>query len=320
MLKKSAFFIFFSAILLVSWNSRVFAFWMWTPESNQWVNPKYDVKDSPPKQLEYAEGFYEAKDYKKAIAEFEKLIKHYPRAREAPEAQYHVGLCLEEQDKPYDAFRAYQKVIEKYPFSERTADVVERQYKIGERLLEEGNQRNKVISAVIGEGYAVVDVFRHVIKNAPYGKYAAPSQYKIGLYLNEKGLYQEARDEFEKVINDYPDSEWVKAAQYQIAVADAKRSTKSQYDQGVTKAAVAEFEDFVKTYPDAELSKKAQQQVAQLRNKEAENNFLIARFYEKQKNYSAARIYYTTIVEDYGDSPWAGKAQEKLAALGSKVP
>ena len=60
----------------------------------------------------------------------------------------------------------------------------------------------KFVSTLIGSEYDVIDVFRTVIKNAPYGKYAAPSQYQIGLYLSEKGLLQEARDEFEKVINE----------------------------------------------------------------------------------------------------------------------
>ncbi len=234
------------------------------------------------------------------------------------EAQFSLGLCLEGQGRPYDAFKAYQKVAEKYPFSERFSDVVEKQYQIGERMLNGEGKKGKFVAAVVGGEYDVIDVFRTVIKNAPYGKYAAPSQYKIGLYLTERGLYQEARDEFEKVVNDYPDSEWVKAAKYQIALVDAKRSTAPAYDQKVTKAAVDEFKEFAKVYPDAQLSKQAQGQIQQLREKEAENSFLVARFYEKQKDYKAARIYYGTVLEEYRGSPWAQKAEGKLHELDTK--
>ncbi|MFA5059496.1 MAG: ComEC/Rec2 family competence protein [Candidatus Omnitrophota bacterium] len=312
---KNKFILCLCAAFLLAFTTPCLAFWIWTPETNKWVNPKYSVKETPAEQLEYAKGIQAAKDYKVAVNEFEKLIKYYPRSREAAEAQYFIGLCWEEQGRAFDAYKAYQKTIEKYPFNDRSAEIIERQYKIGEQVLEGDVKKSGILNAVVGGDYNVVDVFRTVIKNAPYGVYAAVSQYKIGLYLQEKGLYQEARDEFEKVVNDYPESEWVKAAKYQIALVDAKRSTQAQYDQRVTQAAVKEFEEFTAAYPDAELSEKAKKEIQKLRSKEAENNFLIGRFYEKQKQDDAARIYYEVIINDYHETTWAVKAQERLRLI-----
>ena len=82
---------------------------------------------------------------------------------------------------------------------------------------------------------------------------------------------------------------------------------------------VEEFKEFVEIYPDAEFSQAAHDHISQLREKEAENNFLIARFYEKQKKYTAARIYYSTVVEDYKNTSWAPKALEKLRDLNTKI-
>jgi len=299
-------------------SSQPIAFWVWTPETNKWVNPKYSVKDTPKEQLEVGLGFYESKEYKEAIREFQKLIKYYPRALQAPEAQYHIGLCLEEQGEVFKAFKEYQVVIDKYPFSELAVEIVQRQYDIGMQLLENSNNRGKFMDAFIGADYNVIDVFKTVIKNAPYSDLAAPSQYKIGLYLQEKRLYQEARDEFEKVLNDYPESEWIKAAKYQIALADAQRSTAAQYDQKITQSAVDEFDEFVEMYPDAELSNQAKDQIYQLREKEAENSFVVAQFYEKQKNYKAAKIYYQGVVDDFENSSWASKSLKKIREMNEK--
>jgi outer membrane protein assembly factor BamD len=135
------------------------------------------------------------------------------------------------------------------------------------------------------------------------------------LYLAEKKMYQEARDEFEKVVNDYPQSDWVKPAKYQIAVVDAARSSGPQYEQSVTKAAKQEFEEFTKNYPDAQLSAKAKAEMENLNNKEAENNFLIAKFYQKNEKYVAAKIYYQIVIDEYADSPWAKKAQKALLTV-----
>ncbi len=306
------------AVFLGFWVIPCQAFWVWTPETGKFVNPKHTVRDTPKAQLAFALDFYKAKDYKKANDELQKLLKNYPRAREAAEAQFYLSLIQEDQGQWMAAFKSYQIVIDKYPFSERSAEVVKRQYGIGNALLEGKDKRNKFVDAVSGGEYDVVEVFRAVIKNAPYGEFAAPSQYKIGLYLLGKQLYQEARDEFEKTRNDYPDSQWAKAAKFQIALSDAKRSSKAQYNQKVTGTALKEFEDFVKKFPDADLSQEAKEHINALRQKEAENNFLIARFYEKQQKFDSAKSYYTMIVDNYSDTVWAKKAMKALRALEEK--
>lgn len=293
-----------------------FAFWVWTPETGKWVNPKYAVKETPREQLGYAMEFFNGGEYPKAITEFEKLIKHYPRAREAADAQYYIGVSFEKQDRVYEAFKAYQMVIDKYPFSERFPEVMAKEYEIGNQLLE-GKSSKSGFFDFSSSDYNVIDVFRTIIKNAPYGEYAPPSQYKIGLYLLEKRLYNEARDEFEKVVNDYPDSEWAKAAKYQIAVTDSHRSPDAPYDQKITQAAVEEFKDFAKSYPDAELTEEAHTKIAALREKEAENNFLVAKFYEKKKQYGSAKIYYQDIAEKYKGSTWAAKALERIRDINA---
>lgn len=306
-------------LLICSTTSPALAFWVWTPETNKWINPKYSVKDTPSEQLEFALSFYQEKDFNEAVRELRKLIKHYPRAREAPDAQYWVGRIQEELTNNVDAFKEYQVVIDKYPFSDRSAEIVKRQYDIGNKLLDGEDYKNKFLNTIKGTNYDIVEIFQTVIKNAPYGQYAPPSQYKIGLYLMENNLYQEARDEFEKVLNDYPDSEWAKAAKYQIALADAQRSADAAYDQKITSAAVEEFEEFLDVYPDAELSDKAKEQIHQLRDKEAENHFLVAEFYEKRKEFKAAKIYYQEVVDNYKNSPWAKKALNKIQELSKKI-
>ena len=161
------------------------AAWIWTPETGKFINPKQATKATPKLQLEFALSFYNSSDYTKAIGEFKKLLKSFPRAKEAPEAQYYVGQSFEELGKPFEAYKAYQVVIDKYPFSERAGEIIEIQYQIGNALLEGKGRRGKWSQVVLGADDRVIDVFRTVIKNAPYGKFAPISQYKIGLYLKD---------------------------------------------------------------------------------------------------------------------------------------
>lgn len=313
MIKK----IFFPAFFLLTWLSFPVpseALWVWTPQTNKWENPKLTVKGTPAEQLEFSIELYHAKQFEKAVAEFKKLIKYYPRAREAAEAQFYLGVIEEEEGNYSKAFKNYQTVVDKYPFSERFGEIIQRQYNIGVKLLE-GKAKKRFFQGGMGTEALVVDIFRTVIKNSPYGPYAAPSQYNIALYLQGEGLLPEARDEFEKTLNDYPESAWAQKARYQIALADAKRSSAPPYEQKVTQVAIQELEGVLKDSSDATLSKEANEQIKALKDKEAQQNFLIAEFYEKRKEYRAAKIYYGKIVENYKDTTWASRALSKIRGL-----
>jgi len=304
-----------SSLFLILFPSLCPADWVWTPETGKFINPKWAVKPTPEDQLEFAQSFRDQGNCKKAMVEYKKLIKAYPRAKEAPEAEFYTGQCLEDMNKPYEAYQAYQLVIDKYPFSERAAQIVSLEYTIANHLLE-NKGRSKWAETVVGSDDRAIEIFRTVIKDAPYGKYAAISQYKIGLYLKEKGMYQEARDEFEKTMNDYPNSEWAQASKFQIAMADTDRASDAQHEQKVASIAMDEFNEFVKTHPDSQLTPEAKEQMVRLKEKEAENNFVIAQFYLKQKNKKAARIYFKEVTNNYADTSWGPKALAQLKIIG----
>lgn len=302
--------------LCLIWLGETQAFWIWTPETKRWINPKYSPKENAKLQLDLVEKYYNNKQYAQGLQEARKLVSYFPKAREAAEGQYYAGLCLEALSKPFDAFKSYQLAIEKYPFSERIIEMTKRQYEIGSMFLQ--NKAPQSITTILSGEEPAVEIFTKVIENAPYSEFASASQYKLGLaLLNTKRLY-EARDAFQKVSDDYPNSEWVEPAKYQLALVTAKLSGGFAYDQANTVSARKQFEDFVKTHPDAQLSQEAGNKIAQLKEEEAEGNFNIARFYEKQKAWHSARLYYQNILANFASSPWAAKAKERLRLMGEE--
>ena len=66
------------------------------------------------------------------------------------------------------------------------------------------------------------------------------------------------------------------------------------------------------------LSLDAQKNIDEIRAKEAQASYDIARFYEKQKALDSAKIYYNDIISNYSDSPLAAKAAERLQILEQK--
>ncbi len=296
--------------------SPAYPFWIWTPKTGKWVNPKNLPKDSPKAQFDFAKGFYNEKKYNDSLREFKKLLKAYPKSFEASEAQYYLGLIEEEQDNLYEAFQAYQGVIDKYPFSERIKEIVEKEYNIAEKFI--AGYKRKALGITLPVENPAIEILTKVVENSTYGALAPRAEYKLGLVLKGLQRYYEAEDAFNKVIANYPDSEWAEPSKFQVATCRAAVSRGPEYDQGAMQDAKKKFEEFLREHPDAVLSKDAEQNINALNEKEAAASYSIAVFYEKQKAYKAAKVYYDNIINNYPQSTQATKALERLQAMEKK--
>ena len=295
-----------------------YAYWIWTPKTKKFINPKYSAKSTPQEQFEFAKSFYDLKSYDEATREFKKLLKVYPKAKEAAEGQYFLGRIEEERGNLYEAYEAYQHVIDKYPFSERIQEINEREFKIAEDFM--SGVKRKALGVPLPVDNPAIEIYGKIVENSTYGPLAPKAQYKLGLLLKSLARFGEAEDAFDKVIKNYPESEWAVAAKFQLASCRAESSQGPEYDQGTTKEAKQQFEEFLRDHPDAVLSKQAEENVLKLQEKEAEGAYGIAVFYEKQKAWDAARIYYNELVTNYPGSKWAAKAVERLQVLDTRKP
>lgn len=294
-----------------------FAYWVWTPESGKWENPKYAAKDTPEEQLEYAITFYKEGNFKMGLREFKKLIKYYPLSKEAPIAQYYIGRVMEDLDKPYDAFKAYQKVIDLYPYTDLVDEVIEREFKIGEEFF--SGKKIKILGPLkMPAKDKAIEIFNTVADNAPYGKYAEPAIFDAGLAYKDISDYDNAILKFKELIDKYPNSGLIDKARYQLAECSRLLSLRPDYDQTPTIAAREEFEEFIKKHPDSEMSREATKIVDKLRYREAQNAYNIAQYYESRRMPESAVIYYRDIVQNYPDTEWAAMAKGRLYEIKKK--
>jgi outer membrane protein assembly factor BamD len=289
------------------------AFWIWTPKTGKWTNPKEAVKDSPKDQLESARALFDAGKNPEAKREFKKILQAYPKAAEAAESQYYLGLIEEKQENLWEAYKAYQLVVEKYPFSERIAEINNREFSLAEQFM--SGLKRKALGVALPVENPAIEIFSKIVENAPYGPLAAKAQYKLGLVFKGLSRFSEAEEAFNKVVANYPESEWAEPAKFQLAETKASMAKSSDYDQGATKDAKEKFEDFVRSNPDAELSKQAEENIGKLKEKEAESDFNAGRFYEKQKQFAAAKIYYEGIIAANPGSIWAARALERMQIM-----
>jgi len=155
------------------------------PESNNADNAK----------LQIANGYYQQGDYEKAIASYQEIADTYPQGDTADQALLRIGDVYFAQQKNDEAIEAYERLLLKYPrFSTQAAIVAQdRMNAVGDmeenlRIIREGADSDK--------------------DNA---------QYDIGnIYLTVFNDYEQARTEFQKVVDQWPKSELADNALWKV--------------------------------------------------------------------------------------------------------
>src|SRR5260370_7505130 len=96
-------------------------------------------------------------------------------------------------------------------------------------------------------------------------------------------------------------------------------SRQTGYDKTAAVRAQESFEDFLLRYPNSEKVPQAQDNLKALQSLNVQNSYTIAKFYDKQKNYKAAYVYYNEVVQQQPDSPEAQRAKLRMDQIRSKV-
>lgn len=268
-------------------------------------------------QLRKAETFESEGDAKRALSAYRGLVRKFPASSVAPKAQIKIGE-LSEKVGDYDfAFNAYGKYLSKYPRGEDFDKAVEGQFGIAKRFLE--GERKRVFGMKTLPSMArAQEMFESIVKTAPFSRFAPLSQFNIGQALEKQGKTIEAIGAYQTVIVRYPSDPIAADAQYQIGYVHLKESRGGSADTAISNKAREAFEDFLARYPTSEKAQQAKENLSTLAGHQTRGSYDIARFYDKQKNYKAAVIYYNEVIKQQpgsSDSELAKKRIEELKNL-----
>ncbi len=306
--------VFVVFIVFFSFLNNAFSFWIWTPETGKWINPDSYVRDTPEEQFNLGYKKFQEEDFKSAIESFSKLVKYYEKSKYAPEAQFYIGQAQERLGKYYQAFQAYQKIIDTYPYTSRVDEVISLEYKIGNLYFVRDNEDRDFMEKMSfsDDNSRAIEIFKRVVDNSPYGEYASLAQFKLGLIYKRIGDYPGAEEAFKNLITGYPGSELTDDAVIQLAEVASEKEAKIDYSQEGTEVAIKRLEEMSKV---GDMPQEGDKILARLKERKAESIYNTAKFYEKQKLYDSAVVYYEEVVKQCPNSVWAVVAAEKIAAF-----
>jgi outer membrane protein assembly factor BamD len=253
-----------------------------------------------------------------AIKAYRTIVKKHPRDTLAAGSAYRLGQLLEQTHKYLPAADAYAVLCEKYSKSEHFEDAVTALFRIGEMYLT--GQKTKILGITIKSGLEqAADIFTMIIRTAPYDKYTARAQFDLGRAREKQGQNEAAIAAYQAVVEKFPDDPIAVDAQYQIGYIWSKASTNGTYDPAAANNSKIAFEDFLTRYPNSEKASQAKQNLKKMEHKQSSTAYDIAKFYDKQKQYRAAAIYYNEVIRTQPGSTEGERAKKRISELRAKV-
>jgi len=254
---------------------------------------------------------------KRAIKAYKSLVKRHPKDALAPSALYRSAQLQEQVHNYTPAAEAFLQLVERYPSSPNFEPAIEAQFRIGEIYL--NGKKLKVLGIPIASALdRAVTIFANVVRTAPYGKYTARAQFDIGLAREKQGANDATLQAYQAVVDKFPNEPIAVDAQYQIGYIWFTASQTGTKDAAAASNAKTGFQDFLFHYPKSEKAAQARANLEILEHKQTANSYKVAKFYDKQKYYRAAVIYYNEVIRQQPGSEESNEAKKRIDQLRAK--
>jgi outer membrane protein assembly factor BamD len=143
---------------------------------------------------------------------------------------------------------------------------------------------------------------------------------KIGEAREKQSDYPAAAKAYERAADRYNDRPTIAAdAFYREGMAYYRQVRTAEYDQGTAGQAIATFIDFTTLFPDDPRVAQAQKTITELKTEQARGNFEIARYYQKNRKWNGALVYYNEVLLRDPNSPYATRARERIDAIKKRL-
>jgi outer membrane protein assembly factor BamD len=160
-----------------------------------------------------------------------------------------------------------------------------------------------------GDCQDAIQEFQKVIFNFPGSDYVDDAEYGLGEAHYCVKEFALAGSQFRRIIRDYPLSLYADDAQFMLGMCYYEQSFPSNLDQEFTNKAIEAFQKLTEDFPQSDRLEEALEKLKVCRNKLAKKDFDTGRLYLRLEYYGSALAYFEFILDQYPDSKWAAEAQ-----------
>ncbi len=189
---------------------------------------------------------------------------------------------------------------------------------LNNEMLEELNKEGGWIFG--GTNYdKVFDIIKEIQIRYPYTKYAMLAELRSGDVYFKKKEYTIAAEEYENFITNHPGHKGLDYAMYRLGLSYYKMKAGKDRNHSKRLQSIKWFTLLNKTYPDSPYAGQTRDKIEESRTMLAEREIYIGKFYQKKKNYEAARQRYRNVLENYSETKYVEEARKLLRKTEEKL-
>jgi hypothetical protein len=187
-----------------------------------------------------------------------------------------------------EALPHFRRLMDEFPHTTHDRVVVKRAFAIGKRYLDTprtwfgdfGTERDVAIEALT-----------FLVTKFPRSDLADDAWKELALTFFDDHQYQATADVWERLVREYPDSEWTDMALFKVSDAYRLQTRGQSFDADPLLRAHAALERYLVRYPDGNFVEQAKTQRATLEEQIAQRELDIAAFYAERHVVTGERLH-----------------------------
>ena len=239
----------------------------------------------------------EEQEYGEAAELLARAADQAGRGRAAAEALFLQGEALRRLGQPEEALACYDEVLRLQPRVEILERALDRKYQLGLDFLQ-GNAKRYFLGIIpYSSSVFGVKILDELVRQFPFKDFSDDALLNIANYYFRDDQLEEARPWYERLIESYPESEWVPPAYFQLGKTIFFGIKGYQYDPAPLMKARWHFERFLEKRPIGLEAEQAKAYIRELREMEARHELTVARYYLRNDCVKGAVIHFEAAVK-----------------------
>ncbi|MBF0143746.1 MAG: outer membrane protein assembly factor BamD, partial [Magnetococcales bacterium] len=168
---------------------------------------------------------------------------------------------------------------------------------------------------------AAAERFEEVDRKHPFSPWATRAQVNLIFAHYRKENYLEALSAAERFIRLHPRHAYASYAFYMRGLIHYRQISSAYQDQSRTREALQAFEEVVSRFPKSDYAWEAERMLTLCRDRLAEQEMVVGRYYLDREDYIAAINRFTTVVKTpiYRVTPYAEEALFSMVLASLKL-
>jgi outer membrane protein assembly factor BamD (BamD/ComL family) len=266
--------------------------------------------------------------FDKAAGEYDKVASRLKKSPYQEDAMFWMGESYFFADRYPKAMNTFGELIKSYPNSRHLDTISKRRFATAQYWLElNDNDGFDLYPNLTNRRRPTVDTFGHAVRmlnrirfDDPTGKLADDATMAAAIANYKKERFNQANILFDDLRENFPNSEH--QFQAHLLQLECKRKVYEgpDYDGSVLDEAENLIKQLVLQFPNESEEKREylQKVASDIRLRKAQQEYLLAKYYDRRKEYGAARLSYANVAREYSDTNLGSEAEKRLIALGGK--